>query len=391
QNAYEAYIVGGCVRDMLRGHKPNDWDIATSATPAQVKQIFARTYDTGIAHGTVTVIINKDHFEVTTYRTEGEYTDHRRPNDVTFVTDIYEDLSRRDFTMNAIAFNPRSGYIDPYDGQADINNRIIRCVRNASERFLEDALRILRAVRFAAQLNFTIDDVTMQNIYKLNHLLAYISKERIRDEFTKICLAKSTEGLIIIQKLELAKYISKYLEPICASENYSQIINTISKLEPDVVTRYSALLIQFADIAQPFMKDLKWDNKTIKNVNLIVQHYPYLGPENAGQQPVDLVAINIYKRVIKKLLYHMGPELFDKYLNLKSVSKSVEVAKQLKAEIIDNNECYNLKMLAITGDDLIAAGTPKGASVGDKLQFALDYVMTYPAKNDKQHLLNLLQ
>lgn len=183
---YEAYVVGGCVRDLLMGREPNDWDITTSAKPEEVKEVFEKTYDTGIEHGTVTVILDTEHYEVTTYRIEGEYKDFRRPDHVSFVEDIALDLSRRDFTMNAIAYHPDRGFVDPYNGMKHIKEQRIKSVREAKERFEEDALRILRGIRFSAQLDFQIESNTIKGIEECRHLLEYISKERVRDEFLKI-------------------------------------------------------------------------------------------------------------------------------------------------------------------------------------------------------------
>ncbi len=327
EHDHEAYIVGGCVRDMILGRVPNDWDIATSASPEQVKKIFARTYDTGIAHGTVTVIVRKEHFEVTTYRTESEYEDFRRPNEVEFVKDIVEDLARRDFTMNAVAFHPKRGYVDPFGGQQDIELGIIRSVRKATERFSEDALRILRAVRFAAQLEFKIEDETLAAISVLKHLLAHISKERIRDEFTKICVASDMCGLKLVVELDLLPYISSTLASVLNADNLplvdvetdfvfetlesetgedaplepgndaplepaellSDAVLDVAKVHGDFVEdatplrlmravsatpvmRYSALMCTITDAAtaRKVLQELKFDNESIKTVGLLV-------------------------------------------------------------------------------------------------------------------------
>ena len=182
QNGYEGYAVGGCVRDSILGRMPNDWDITTSASPQQVKNLFLRTVDTGIQHGTVTVLMGKEGYEVTTYRVDGEYEDGRHPKEVTFTASLEEDLRRRDFTINAMAYNDREGLVDIFGGRADIENKVIRCVGESAERFGEDALRIMRAVRFSAQLGFTVDQDTAAAAKELAGTLAKISAERIQAE-----------------------------------------------------------------------------------------------------------------------------------------------------------------------------------------------------------------
>ncbi len=197
-HGYEAYIVGGCVRDMLLGREPGDWDITTSALPRQVKQVFKRTVDTGIQHGTVTVLIGKAGYEVTTYRVDGEYLDGRHPDTVSFTPDLREDLRRRDFTINAMAYNSMKGIIDEFGGQEDLRAGIIRCVGNPMDRFSEDALRILRAIRFSAQLGFEIEEKTWEAICASAPSLARVSKERIQVELTKLLLSGHPEHMALV-------------------------------------------------------------------------------------------------------------------------------------------------------------------------------------------------
>ncbi|NLZ82338.1 MAG: CCA tRNA nucleotidyltransferase, partial [Clostridiales bacterium] len=197
-HGYEAYIVGGCVRDMVLGKEPEDWDITTSATPLQIKKIFKRTIDTGIQHGTVTVLLDHEHFEVTTYRLDGIYEDNRHPKEVSFTSSLTEDLRRRDFTINAMAYNKEEGFIDQFDGLADLEKGIIRCVGDPDERFNEDALRILRAVRFSAQLDFTIESATLEAIKDKVGFLRNISAERIRIELMKLLVSDHPERLRLL-------------------------------------------------------------------------------------------------------------------------------------------------------------------------------------------------
>jgi tRNA nucleotidyltransferase (CCA-adding enzyme) len=206
-HGFEAYAVGGCVRDMILGKNPEDWDITTSAKPFEVKKVFKRTVDTGIEHGTVTVLLDKDHYEVTTYRLDGIYEDNRRPKEVSFTSSLEEDLKRRDFTINAMAYNPQLGIVDLFGGVKDLKNRLIRCVGNPMERFDEDALRILRAVRFSAQLDFQIEEATKLAIKEKAGLLKNISAERIRMELTKLLVSDNPDRLRLLYELGISKVI----------------------------------------------------------------------------------------------------------------------------------------------------------------------------------------
>jgi tRNA nucleotidyltransferase (CCA-adding enzyme) len=420
---HEAYIVGGCVRDLLMGREPNDWDITTSARPKEVKALFKRTYDTGIAHGTVTVILNKDHFEVTTYRIESGYEDFRRPDEVVFVDEITEDLSRRDFTMNAIAYHPIRGFIDPYLGQQDILKGCIRTVREAEERFTEDALRILRAVRFSAQLGFEIVPETLAGIQSCKELLIHISKERIRDEFLKILISQRPQTLENLYCLGLLPYILPQFEaafttpqqhPHHCYDVAHHTIEAIKHIEPTPVLCLAALLHDIGKpmtltqdrdgtthfyghveasvkIAKSVLKDLRLDNQTIKEVTTLIAYHDYH------------LSHEMDKITIKRLLSYMGEETFDKLLLLqladakaqhpdKLIAKITRInqTRARKREIIENNECYSLKQLAITGKDLIDRGVTPGKQVGEMLENTLTYVLENPHRNRKELLLERL-
>lgn len=417
---YEAYIVGGCVRDMLMQREPNDWDITTSAKPEETKEIFRRTYDTGIKHGTVTVILNKEHYEVTTYRIEGEYKDFRRPESVSFVEDITLDLSRRDFTMNAIAYHPERGFVDPYNGRTDIKDKCICSVRDAEERFREDALRILRAVRFSAQLGFEIEENTLKGIETCKDLLSYISKERIRDEFIKICVSPSPKHINKLYDLELLAYIApEFIKAYKVPQNHPHHIynvagHTIAAMEntpPDTLLRLTLFLHDIGKtetrttdkkgidhfynhpevsvkIAQKILKDLRLDNHTIKDASLLIAYHDYH------------LKYNISKKSIKKLLSYIGPELFDKLMlvqladikaqnpaKLEPKLEMIARQKAIKEEVIQKGECYNKAMLAITGQDLIESGIPRGQCIGELLEKALDYVIEKPDENKKEAII----
>ena len=209
EHGYEAYVVGGCVRDMILKREPGDWDITTSARPEQVKALFTRTLDTGIQHGTVTIMVGKEGYEVTTFRVDGDYTDGRHPDTVTFTPSLEEDLKRRDFTINAMAYNHNTGLVDIFGGREDIEGKVIRCVGNPTERFTEDALRILRAIRFSAQLGFEIEDATRQAITQIAPNLVHVSKERIQVELTKLLLSDRPEAMKLVYETGISPYVSE--------------------------------------------------------------------------------------------------------------------------------------------------------------------------------------
>lgn len=421
---YEAYVVGGCVRDLLMGREPNDWDITTSAKPEEVKEVFEKTYDTGIEHGTVTVILDTEHYEVTTYRIEGEYKDFRRPDHVSFVEDIALDLSRRDFTMNAIAYHPDRGFVDPYNGMKHIKEQRIKSVRDAKERFEEDALRILRGIRFSAQLDFQIESNTIKGIEECRHLLEYISKERVRDEFLKICLSDNPAHINKLYELGLLEYIMPELIVAykTAQNNPHHIydvahhsIVAMENVPKDPVLRMSALLhdigkpltkttdkkgvdhfydhpIRSVELSKHILKDLRFDNQTIRDVCMLVKNHDYH------------LTHKVNRVLIKKLLDEMGEELFDKLMSLQIADAKaqnpaklapklvqVEEVKALKQSIVEQNECYSLKNLALNGGDLIKLGIPKGKRVGEMLDKLLEYVMKDASKNTKEELTDYIK
>lgn len=421
---YEAYVVGGCVRDLLMGREPNDWDITTSAKPEEVKEVFEKTYDTGIEHGTVTVILDTEHYEVTTYRIEGEYKDFRRPDHVRFVEDIALDLSRRDFTMNAIAYHPDRGFVDPYNGMKHIKEQRIKSVREAKERFEEDALRILRGIRFSAQLDFQIESNTIKGIEECRHLLEYISKERVRDEFLKICLSDNPAHINKLYELGLLEYIMPELIVAykTAQNNPHHIydvahhsIVAMENVPKDPVLRMSALLhdigkpltkttdkkgvdhfydhpMRSVELSKHILKDLRFDNQTIRDVCMLVKNHDYH------------LTHKVNRVLIKKLLDEMGEELFDKLMSLQIADAKaqnpaklapklvqVEEVKALKQSIVEQNECYSLKNLALNGGDLIKLGIPKGKRVGEMLDKLLEYVMKNASKNTKEELTDYIK
>lgn len=367
QAGHTAYIVGGSVRDMLMQKTPHDWDITTSAKPQQVKKLFTHTYDTGILHGTVTVLLHNVHYEITTYRIESDYQDCRHPDTVQFVDHIEQDLSRRDFTINAIAYNPKQGFIDPYHGREDIKNKVIRSVREARERFSEDALRILRAIRFSAQLDFTIEAKTLEGIKQCKALLSYISKERIRDELDKMLLSSHPDSVYSLKALGLLPYI--------VSHNIEMMPPKTLCQSPPLLSIRLALLLQHS-LAKALLKELKYDNQTTRNVLNLIRYEGFFDTEVPS------------KVTVKKLLGKLNQDLFDDLMLMEqALGKNIDVPRALKKEILSQNEPYLLSHLAITGNDLIQAGIVPGQKIGKLLNLALEKVIKEPNLNDKAYLI----
>jgi len=378
ENGYEAYAVGGCVRDYLLGKTPKDFDIATDATPTAVKNIFRRTADTGLQHGTVTVLVNKRAVEVTTYRIDGEYTDNRRPDNVTFTSELKQDLLRRDFTINAIAYHPKTGYIDYFGGADDLEKKIIRGVGCPEERFREDALRMLRAIRFAAVLGFEIERETIAAAYKNAHLLKSISAERVRDELLKIIASPHPKMLNLLTDTQLLYYFSQPLQEYL--DRYAdQIIIIFSNCyDNDIVLR----LVIFFKLAEPDMtectlKRLRLDNKTIKAVMTLKIWLDKKIPEN------------LYET--KKALSQIGIGAFKQLIRLNEIISGFDLSQNLEMldSILTGGDCFTIKNLAVNGSDLLKMGL-NGKAIGETLNLLLDYVMQNPQENNKQALINYL-
>ena len=405
-NGFEAFVVGGCVRDLLRGKIPKDWDITTAATPTQVKNLFPRTFDTGIQHGTITVLENHQPFEVTTYRIDGLYTDARRPDAVTFTPHLTEDLSRRDFTVNAIAYNPQTGFADPFNGQADIKNKTIRCVGEPAHRFLEDALRMLRAVRFAATLGYAIEPATLSAITAQHKNLLHISAERINQELTRLINGINPQALTLLETTGLMPHI---LQGVPYPGNLSQTITALEKCirqvthflpingwEGTAPTDKSllALTLFFAPFnhngntptpLENTLRALRYDNKTIQALSLYTSRLPH-------PIPADPYAI---KKHLRQMPQASAQVFFNNLLTLQQITNTSDPAhlatlRQINQQIHANNECYTLKNLAINGKDLAAAGIPSGKVMGDMLEKLLDTVMREPGLNVKEILLQRL-
>jgi tRNA nucleotidyltransferase (CCA-adding enzyme) len=423
EHGYEAYVVGGCVRDSILGRTPNDWDICTSATPDKVMEIFAdqEVIPTGLQHGTVTVVINHTPYECTTFRIDGDYSDSRRPDKVEFTTDIVKDLSRRDFTINAMAYNPKMGLVDPFGGAEDIRAKIIRCVGDAKDRFTEDALRILRAVRFAAQLDFCIDSSTDNAIELLHKNLENISIERITSELNKMIVCPSFYRQMLCREFLFTSIIPELKEcvsynqynPYHAYDLYMHIAFAVRFGNRDIVTELALLLHDIgkprcqvfdelgvahyyehakisATLADERLKAMKYDNDTRKKVVELISYH-------------DATFDDVPKH-IKKWLNKIGEEQFRRLLevryadifaqNAMSMSQRLSYIDRIRErldEVLASEQCFQLKDLAVNGNDLMKIGIPKGKEIGNTLKWLLDMVINEEAQNDKNELLNLVR
>jgi len=390
---FEAYAVGGCVRDLLLGLTPKDWDLTTSAEPLQIKEIFKKTVDTGIKHGTVTVIMGGRGYEVTTYRIDGKYEDSRHPKDVTFTKSLEQDLLRRDFTINAMAYNEKSGLVDCFGGKKDLEDGIIRCVGNANARFNEDALRILRAYRFAARFGFEIEEETRIAATELREKLKNVSAERIREEITKTLVSENPAELIKMHEAGILQVAVPALVPFFEREDASAILEEVKlalKAAPlsdkDKVAFAYGVLGGFAAKAENdeplgytrgLLRYLKFDNDTTRMAAGLAAN---LDRERASDEESVRRAMNI-----------MGDRLFDLwvvYINECGNRDGAAVAGSAAA-IRERGDCVKLKQLAITGKDLIDAGTEQGETVGNCLDFLLDRVLADPSLNSAETLLKL--
>ncbi len=382
KNGHEAYVVGGCVRDSILGRVPGDWDITTSAKPYEVKSIFKRTIDTGIQHGTVTVMLDKEGFEVTTYRIDGEYEDSRHPKEVKFTKNLVEDLKRRDFTINAMAYNPVSGLVDEFEGEEDLKRGQICCVGVAEERFGEDALRILRAVRFSAQLGFVIEESTRVAATKLAPNLRNISRERILTELTKLLVSDHPDYIREIDKLSLKECM--FSQEIVID---GVTLKMLKLVRNDKILRFVAFLQEegTAASANDILKGLKADNHTIDYVTKLTRWLRFeVVPEKAAvRKAIYMIGEDIFPLLIeaKKAFYESRME--------ETMLEAVKTVEVLYEEIMAAGDCISLRQLALTGNDIKAANLAEGKQIGELLGFLLNIVHEDPAKNEKKILLSL--
>lgn len=419
---YEAYAVGGCIRDSILGRIPDDWDITTSASPQEVKRLFCRTIDTGIQHGTVTVMIGREGFEVTTYRIDGEYEDGRHPKEVTFTSSLIEDLKRRDFTINAMAYNEKEGLVDVFGGMEDIENRLIRCVGDPRERFGEDALRMMRAVRFSAQLGYAIEEKTKAAVKEMAGNLSCISAERIQSELVKLLISPHPDYLRICYETGITRVILPEFDKCMETEQNNphhcytvgeHILHSLEKIKADKVLRLAMLFhdigkpeTKFTDeegidhfhgharageeIARRVMKRLRFGNATRDKAARLVWYHDY---------PIEASARSV-RRAVNRIGEDIFPCLFDvKRADIGAQSgyrreektAALEEARKVYEKILENRQCVSLRTLAVTGRDLIDAGMEPGKEIGRTLEKLLQTVLENPEENTKEKLLEYVR
>ena len=380
EHGFEGFAVGGCVRDSLLKKTPKDWDITTDALPVDMKKIFKKTFDTGIAHGTVTVLMDGVGYELTTYRIDGNYSDGRHPDSVSFSKSLSEDLCRRDFTINAMAYSNKKGIVDLFDGRKDLQNGIIRAVGDAKKRFDEDALRMLRAVRFAAQLGFKIDDDTFEAIKEKAKLLSNVSKERIFVELNKSLCGDFAQNIKMVYTSGLYRYIGKEFAKLDKS-----IYDFYPRKFPNKKHMYWAVFLENIENVEAVKKilfELKSDNATRNNAYLLVKELKNPLPSSDED--------------IRWSLHRIGADLFCDYIEiLKSDKKNVDILDKIDtienrySLILKENHAYEISMLDITGKDLMDIGISKGPKIGEVLEFLLKKVIENPLNNEKSILLSL--
>lgn len=416
-HGYEAYAVGGCVRDSILARRPEDWDITTSAKPEEIKKLFRRTVDTGIEHGTVTVLIGKDSFEVTTYRIDGVYEDSRHPKEVIFTNQLEEDLRRRDFTINAMAYNDEVRLVDVFGGMKDLNHHLIRCVGNAEDRFSEDALRILRAVRFSAQLDFPIEEQTSEAVKKLAPSLKNISAERIQVELVKLLTSNHPEKIQDAYNLGITKIILPEWDAMVGVEQktphhkYDVAEHTLHALKNVKKDKILRLTMLFHDMGKPSMKTtdekgvdhfkghalvseeiarkilrrLKFDNDTVKKVTRLVCYHDY--------------RIEATPKNVRRAMNRIGVELFPYYLAVRMADvkaqspyrrrekiENIVAMREVYQETLLNGDCVTLRDLAVGGRDLMELGMQPGRELGSMLSELLEWVIDEPECNKKEIL-----
>ena len=418
ESGFEAYIVGGCVRDSIMNKKPSDWDIATSATPDEICAVFKdyKTILTGAKHGTVTVVIDHFHIETTTYRTEGTYSDNRRPDYVSFTGDLKEDLKRRDFTMNAIAYNPKVGIVDYFGGISDIENMILRCVGEPDKRFSEDALRIMRALRFASVLSLTIEENTRLSIHKNKELLDNIAVERIVAEFNKLLLGDYVEKILHEYKDVIAVFIPEIAETFGFDQrNYHHIYDVwghiVSAISMSPKLIYVRLAVFFHDIAKPsclkfdsrgmghfsghqqrgkeialeVLKRLKYDNATTKVVSFLVLYHD--APVKPEKTEIKKWLMKYGKTMVQLLFEIKIADNLAKNRNFPARLIEAKEGRAVLRKILKNNECYSLDQLNLGGRDLIEWGFPENEKIGEILKGLLLAVIENKCENEREDLL----
>lgn len=422
KRGFEAYLVGGCVRDSLLGRTPNDWDITTNALPDDVKKIFEKTYDIGIKHGTVCVAVNNQLVEVTTYRIDGEYSDNRRPDSVRFTSSLIADLARRDFTINAMAYNPNGGLVDHFGGIEDLRLCQIKAVGDADLRFKEDALRMLRTIRFSAQLGFNIEKVTFDAISNNAGLIENISNERIRDELDKILTSSNPEKFNFIHDTGLLKHVMPEFIPCYSTEQNNpyhilnvsdHIMKTVKSVGNSSILRWTMLLHDIgkpmkkstdekgidhfyghqeasAELAENILTRLRFDKDFIKKcIKLILHHdMDLFDTEKSVRKAIYKIGDDSFLDIVevqKADIMAQNPEYLDKRIikteNIKIIYQNIKKA----------NQCLDIKDMAINGHDLVSLGMSPGKELRNMLEYLFECVLEDPVLNEKQKLISMVK
>ena len=431
-NGYEAFLVGGCVRDSILGRPIHDYDITTSATPDEMMEVFKdkRIIETGLQHGTITIVINGEGYECTTYRIDGNYSDSRRPDSVAFTRSLEEDLKRRDFTINAMAYNNEAGLIDPFNGMKDMKYHKIRCVGRAEDRFSEDALRILRAIRCASHLGFVVDSDASLNIHKMYKNLENISTERINSEFCKIALSSEFYIQIVLFREVFSLFIPEIKDMFGFQQNnpyhiydvWNHTVHAVQAYEcdcePDLNSRdlITSLAVFFHDIGKPHcyqdgedgIRHFKGHGKVSANMtDTIMKRLRF--DNDTREKVVELVyyhdaTFEVGKKYIKRWLNKIGEEQFRRLLNVRraDIKAQADINQETRLQKIDNigyileevlqdDECFSLKDLAVNGKDLITIGYKPGKEIGEVLNNLLDSVISGEYINEKEKLLEIAE
>lgn len=422
ENGYDAYAVGGCVRDVLLGHNPNDWDITTSAHPEETERIFAdrRVLKTGLKHGTVTVLSGNQPVEVTTFRVDGAYSDGRHPDSVSFTGKLEEDLARRDFTVNAMAYRPQTGIVDCYGGREDLNKKIIRCVGNPDKRYEEDGLRILRALRFASTLGFSLEKGTAESAVRNRSLIDRIAAERVRVEFVKLLCGYSAADILRRYREVIAQFIPE-IQPtfeFCQKNSHHRYdvwehtLHSLEAVESEPVLRLTMFFHDLgkpmcftqsadgvghfyghpatsADLAKQILMRLRFDKKTENTVVTLVKSHdlPLVPEERSLRRRLNTLG----EQNLRLLLKVEKADAKGKGTTDNSYFESLEKIPQVLQRIMEQRQCFQLSELAVNGEDLMKAGIPKGAVIGETLKYLLNAVLDGKCANSKQQLLMHLQ
>ena len=418
KSGYEAYVVGGCVRDALLGREPNDWDITTSALPTEVKSVFPRTIDTGLQHGTVTVLCGGTGYEVTTFRVDGVYEDGRHPKEVTFTPSLREDLKRRDFTINAMAYNNESGLVDLFGGQKDLENGIVRAVGDPVQRFTEDALRIMRAIRLSAQLGYEIEPGTLKAAEILAPNLQKISSERIREELEKTLVSDRPELLRTAWAAGITKEFIPEFDRCMETDQINphhcytvgeHILKGVSLVRKDRILRITMFVHDIAkpichtvdeegidhfrghaevgcNLAKTILQRLKYDNATIRKVTTLVKYHD--------------TQIRLTEPSVRKAVVMTGADLFPLLLEVKQADflaqstfqreekqEKFDTLRAIYERVLERGDCLSLRELAVNGSDLIETGVKPGREVGNILARMFEEVLNVPEHNNKEYLL----